>query len=84
MSKPRSSFALCHEASHYILLEQKKRVNLGVPHTHLTDIVNDWILAHGQALGYPPPGHHVEKIDFGGLYGKCPKRFTLARMEKRT
>jgi len=49
---------MCHELSHYLQLEQQKRIDLGLPHTDLADILNDWGVKMGQQLGYPPPGQH--------------------------
>jgi hypothetical protein len=48
----RSSLALCHEASHFVFEEQKKRKRLGLPHTKKIDVVNDWIVAQGKHLGH--------------------------------
>jgi hypothetical protein len=48
----RMSFTLCHEASHFLMEEQQERVNLGLPHTALNDIINDWIIAQGKRCGH--------------------------------
>jgi hypothetical protein len=52
--RPRQSYTLCHEAAHYILQEQKRRVRDGEPHTHKNDIVNDWLIEAGKAHGHKP------------------------------
>jgi hypothetical protein len=55
----RFNMSLCHEVSHYIFKEQKRRIALGLPHTALADIVNDWLLESGPRHGHPAPGEHA-------------------------
>jgi hypothetical protein len=56
----RTSVSLCTEVRHLIFLEQKKRQRLGLPHIRQNDIVNEWLLAHGLALGHKPVGDGPE------------------------
>jgi hypothetical protein len=46
----RFTYRLCHEAGHFLQEEQKRRMSLGLPHTSISDILNDWVLEHAKCL----------------------------------
>jgi hypothetical protein len=50
------------QAAHYMFTERTKRIELGLPHTTLSDIVNDWLIESGPRHGYAAPGEHALKI----------------------
>jgi hypothetical protein len=54
-SKPRRSVRLAHELMHFALAEQKKRKGGGLPHTKLTDILDEWGMLGAEAAGYKHP-----------------------------
>jgi hypothetical protein len=47
----RSTFILCHEASHLVAEEVSRRKKLGLPHASKTDVVNDWLIDSGKRRG---------------------------------
>jgi hypothetical protein len=71
--KRRFNFDLCHEAGHYILAEQRRREDEGLPHTSLNDIANDWFIEMGKLNGL---AEYREPIDVS-RFKECGMRYFL-------
>jgi len=69
----RFNYSMCHEVAHYLLSEQEKRIELGLPHTDWSDIMNGWLLESGQRHGHPPPGSHPLNVTGGPVKDKLVK-----------